>query len=70
MRKIDQLNVGSTVVFQKKPLGSWLTENVPYVIEANGGMTVHFRNPVSGGGTYDTASYIEHSEFTIHQAKS
>jgi hypothetical protein len=29
MRKIDQLTVGSTVVFSKKPIGSWLTEEVP-----------------------------------------
>jgi hypothetical protein len=60
MRKLDRLVVGSTVVFSKKPLGSWLTANVPYVIEANSGNTVHFRNPVSGGGTYDTAVDIEY----------
>jgi hypothetical protein len=31
MRKIDQLTVGSSVVFSKKPIGSWLTEHQPYV---------------------------------------
>ena len=66
MKKIDRLTIGSTVIFTRKPLGSWLTENVPYVIEANGGMTVHFRNTISGGGTYDTAADIENSEFSMH----
>jgi hypothetical protein len=65
MRKIDQLTVGSTVVFTRKPLGSWLTEGVPYVVEANGGKTCHFRNPVTGGGTYDDAWAIEGAAFTV-----
>jgi hypothetical protein len=68
IRKIDRLTVGTTVIFTRKPLGSWLSVNVPYVIEANGGQTVQFRNPVTGGGTYDTAADIEHAEFTLYQA--
>jgi len=58
----------SVLTFTRKPLGSWLSEHVPYVIEANGGETVQFRNPATGGGTYDTASDIEYAEFTVHPA--
>ena len=65
MRKIDQLPAGCTVVFTKKPAGSWLTENVPYVVEANGGQTCHFRNLATGGGTYDEAWAIERAEFIV-----
>ena len=65
MKKIERLIVRSTVIFTKKPAGSWLTENEPYIVEANGGKTVHFRNPVTGGGTYDQAWTIEQSEFTV-----
>ncbi len=65
MRKIDQLTVGSTVVFSRKPAGSWLSEKVPYVVEANGGRTAHFRNPATGGGTYDEAWAVESSEFQV-----
>jgi hypothetical protein len=65
MRKIHQLTAGSSVVFTKKPAGSWLTEHQPYVVEANGGKTAHFRNPATGGGTYDEAWAIESSEFTV-----
>jgi len=65
MKKIERLIVRSTVIFTKKPTGSWLTENEPYIVEANGGETVHFRNPVTGGGTYDQAWAIEQSEFTV-----
>jgi len=68
-RKIDQLVVGSTVVFTKKPPGSWLSENKPYIIEANSGKTVHFRNPASGGGTFDRAFAVEDSEFTVQGAE-
>ena len=65
MRKIDQLPVGSTVAFTKKPAGSWLTEHQPYVVEANGGRTVYFRNPVTGAGTFDDAWAIERAEFEV-----
>jgi hypothetical protein len=65
MRKIDQLAIGSMVVFTRKPLGSWLTEGVPYVVEANGGETCHFRNLATGGGTYDEAWAIEGAEFEV-----
>ncbi len=65
MRKIDQLAVGSTVLFTRKPAGSWLSENVPYVVEANGGQTCHFRNPATRGGTYDAAWALERAEFTV-----
>ncbi len=65
MRKIDLLPVGCTVVFAKKPAGSWLRENVPYVVEANGGRTCHFRSPATGSGTYDDAWAIERAEFTV-----
>jgi hypothetical protein len=68
MKQIDRLIVGSTVVFAKKPLGSWLSEDVPYVVEANSGRTVHFRNAITGGGTFDSAAAVEYSEFTIHAA--
>jgi hypothetical protein len=68
MRKIDQLFVGSTVVFTGKPAGSWLTENQPYIVEANGGKTCHFRHPVTGGGTYDEAWAIELAEFTVSKS--
>jgi hypothetical protein len=67
MRKIDQLPVGSTVVFTRKPAGSWLTENEPYMVEANGGKTCHFRNPTTGSGTYDEAWAIEQAEFRISE---
>jgi hypothetical protein len=70
MRKIDQLTVGSTVVFTRKPVGSWLTEGVPYFVEANGGKTCHFRNPVTGGGTYDEAWAIRGAEFAVQNAGS
>ena len=70
MRKIDHLTVGSTVVFTRKPSGSWLSEGVGYLVEANGGKTCHFRNPVTGGGTYDEAWAIEGAEFTVQQAGS
>ena len=65
MKKIDRLTIGSTVVFTKKPLGSWLSENVPYLVESNSGQTVHFRNAITGSGTFDRASDVEYAEFTI-----
>jgi len=65
MRKIDRLTVGSTVVFSKRPLGSWLSEQREYIVEINSGETVGFRNARTGGGTYDRASDVEYSEFTI-----
>lgn len=65
MRKIDQLAAGRTVIFTRRPTGSWLSENVPYVVEANGGRTCHFRNPATGGGTYDDAWAIERAEFIV-----
>jgi hypothetical protein len=61
---------GSTVIFATKPLGSWLSEGVPYVIEGNSGQTAHFRNPATGGGTFDAAYAVEHAEFTIQQEPS
>jgi hypothetical protein len=69
MRKIDELVTGSTVVFTKKPPGSWLSENTPYVIEGNSGKSVHFRNPATGGGTYDTDFSVEYSAFTVQGAE-
>jgi hypothetical protein len=68
MNKIQQLSIGSTVIFTKKPVGSWLTENQPYIVEGNSGKSVAFRNPATGGGTYDQAWQIEHSEFTVQAA--
>ena len=70
MKKIDRLTIGSTVVFTKKPLGSWLRENVPYVVESNSGQTVHFRNTITGGGTFDKASDVEYAEFIIQTTGS
>ena len=68
MKNVDRLTVGSIAVFTRKPHGSWLTENVPYVVEANSGETVHFRNPATGSGTYDTASAVERAVFTLYPA--
>jgi hypothetical protein len=65
MRKIDRLVVGSTVVFRKKPPGGWLSENVPYVVDFNTGKTVSFRDPITGSGTFDPASLVEYSAFTV-----
>lgn len=59
---------GRTVVFTKKPAGSWLTERQPYVVDANGGKTVYFRNPLTGGGTFDDAWAIEQAEFAVQPA--
>jgi hypothetical protein len=67
MSKINQLAVGSTVIFSKKPAGSWLTENQPYIVEAIG-KAIYFRNPVTGGGTFDQARLVERSEFTVQVA--
>jgi hypothetical protein len=68
MSKLDQLKVGSTVVFSKKPAGSWLTENEPYIVEAIQGKTIYFRNPATGGGTFDQARWVERAEFTVQAA--
>ncbi len=68
MKKVDRLVVGSTVVFSKRPLGSWLSENRPYVVEFNSGDSVYFRNKATGGGTYDRAADIEYSEFEVLEA--
>lgn len=68
MRKIDRLVVGSTVVFSRKPAGSWLTEHEPYLVQANGGKTCHFCHPVTGSGTYDDAWTIEQAEFTVSKS--
>ena len=65
VRKIDRLVVGSTVVFRKKPPGSWLSENVPYVVDFNTGNTVSFHNANSSSGTFDSASLVEYSEFSV-----
>jgi hypothetical protein len=67
-RKINLLMVGSIVAFAKKPLGSWLSEAVPYAIEGNNGQTVHFRDPATGGGTFDAAWAIAHADFTLQHA--
>jgi hypothetical protein len=53
------------VVFPREPAGSWLTDNVPCVVEANGGQTCHIRNPATGGGTCDDAWAIAQAEFTV-----
>jgi hypothetical protein len=37
-------------------------------VEANGGQTYHFRNPVTGGGTYDEAWAIEHAQSTVSKS--
>ena len=50
---------------QRLTTGSWLSEEQPYVVEANGGKTAYFRNPATAAGTYDDAWAIEESEFTI-----
>jgi hypothetical protein len=68
MRKIDRLAVGNTVIFRKKPPGSWLSENVPYVVDFNTGKTVSFRNAISGSGTFDSASLVEYSEFIVQES--
>jgi hypothetical protein len=68
MKKATSLIPGATVIFSKKPPGSWLSEGVPYFIESNYGKTVHFRNPVFGGGTFDSVENIEYAEFTVQGA--
>lgn len=68
MSKFNQLTVGSKVVFTKKPAGSWLTENQPYIVEAIQGKTAYFRNPATGSGTFDQARLIERAEFTVQAA--
>jgi hypothetical protein len=65
MKKIDRLFVGSAVVFSRRPLGSWLSEDQPYVVELNSGETVDLRNAATGGGTYDRAADIDYSEFRV-----
>ena len=68
MKKADRLVIGSTVVFSKRPLGSWLSENRPYVVEFNNGDSVYFRNKVTSSGTYDRAADIECAEFDLLEA--
>lgn len=68
MKKVDRLVIGSTVAFSKRPPGSWLSENRPYLVEFNNGESVCFRNKATGGGTYDRAADIEYSEFKVLEA--
>ena len=68
MKKIEQLTVGSIVVFTKTPLGSYTSVGTPYQVESNTGDSAYFRNTKTGGGTYDKASMIQFAEFTVQAA--
>lgn len=66
--RVQDIQVGDTVIFETVPNGSYLSEGTLYRVESVGKRDVYFRNVLKGSGTFDSKTMLTCKGVSFYKA--